>query len=207
MQQLSGNSKCWKSVWRKRIDITHRTVCRVFVESYWLVDMEYSDGWFIFLFSVWRSWQTSCGVSAFKRVLQWDHIRMFPFRHDRSGFIMMDSQMIHIQRWFYRQFLNDEECEWGIRDHTASRKLERADVSKRWKVCSDRLKELFRFLIIKHVWIKLFTVIGRTSLKISKCPESQNRIFKTDECDHNEKIREVQWKSINDARKDWVRKI
>ena len=85
-----------------------------------------------------------------KRVLQWDHTRMFPFRHDRSAFIIMDSQMFHVQRWFYRQFLNDEECEWGIRDHTASSKLERADVSKRWKVWSDRLKELFRFLIIKN---------------------------------------------------------
>ena len=142
--------------------------------------MECSDEWFIFCFFFFR--MTIFGDVMWRFSIQRNTtIRSFAcvfFRHDGIGFIMMDSQMIHIQKWSHRQFSYDEEYAWGIRDQTDSRKQVRGDVSRRWKVCSDWWNELFWFLIIKEVWIILTTGIGRTSLKISKCPESEERIMR-----------------------------
>ena len=65
-----------------------------------------------------------------------------------------------------------------VRDQIFSKKQVRGDVSRRWKVCLDWWKELSRFSIVKEVWIILTTGVRRTSLKISKCTESEERILK-----------------------------
>ena len=125
---------------------TERSV--VFDQSYWLVDMEYSDEWFIFCFAVWRSLEASCDAWVFSGVLQSDQKRMFSFSvwHDGLRFIMMGSQMIPIPKWSYIQLLYDEEFEWESRDQTVSREQVRGDFSRWWKVCSDWLNELIFFL-------------------------------------------------------------